>query len=100
MAGSVVAARVIQARQRIVEYFTSAGAVRAEAAILYRPRDHRIDQRIFARLVAFGALVEAGEGRYWLSEKKYADFRKQSLANVLGALALAGFAAAGALALG
>lgn len=100
MAGSVIAARVARARRRIAEYFIAAGATSAEAAIVYAPREHRVDQRIFARLVDFGALADAGEGRYWLDQKKYDDFRKQSLANVLGAIALAGFAAAGALALG
>jgi len=53
---------------------------------------------MFASMVQFGALQEAGNGSYWLDERRYADFRKERLARVLGILAIAGFAVAGAMA--
>ena len=51
-------------------------------------------------MVKFRAVVPEGEGRYWLDERTLGHFRKEELARVLGAIAVAGFAAAGAIALG
>jgi hypothetical protein len=99
MAGEMVSALVASARRRIVDYFTQAGATKPDAAIPYAPKA-RLQKRLFRRMVDFGLLVEVKQGRYWLDQDRLSDFKKESLARVLGALALAGFAAAGALAMG
>ncbi|MGI4732303.1 MAG: hypothetical protein ACRYFW_11210 [Janthinobacterium lividum] len=100
MTGTVVATVVARARRRIVDHFTAAGATAAARAIAYPEPAARIERHIVRRMVAFGALNEAGPGRYWLDPKRAADFRKESLARVLTAVAIAGFAAAGAIAFG
>ena len=63
----------------------------------YAPSTHRLEKRMFARMLTFGAVVETTTGQFYLDEKRFADFRKESLAKVLGILAIAGFAAAGAM---
>ena len=100
MAGGVVAAIVATARQKIVDHFTDAGAIAPDRAIAFAPGAGRIERRLFRRMVDFGALVEAAPGRYYLDEKALVSFRKESLARVLGMVAIAGFAAAGAIAFG
>lgn len=97
MSGAVAAAMVARERTRIATYFTTAGATRADAAIAYFPK-RRLEGRVFRRMAEFGALHETPAGKYWLDERRFADFRKESLAKALGILALAGFAAAGAIA--
>ena len=96
MSGAVAAAIVARARRRITVHFTAAGATAKDAAVAFAP-DGRVERRMFARMLAFGALKEAEPGLYWLDEAKLADFRKEALAHVLGILALAGFAAAAAI---
>ena len=97
MSGIIAAAVVRRIRKQIVTHFTTAGATRADAPVAYIPRG-RVETRLFDRMVAFGALVEAKPGKYWLDETKLADFNKESLAKVIGIMALAGLAAAGAVA--
>ena len=97
MSGAVVAAMVARARGRVVDYFVTAGATQADAATAYAPT-RRLEKRVFARMLAFGAVKPTEAGLYWLDERKLGDFKKESLAKVLGILALAGFAAAGAIA--
>lgn len=92
-----MAIAVARARRRIAHHFTTAGATRADAATPYAPGG-RIERRIFQRMIDFGAVQRTEAGTYWLDERRFADFRKESLAKVLGILALAGFAAAGAIA--
>lgn len=98
MSGAAVAVLVAKARKRIVHHFLEADATTRERAVAFTPRDRRLDRRMFASMVQFGALQEADAGHYWLDEKRYADFRKERLARVLGILAIAGFAVAGAMA--
>ncbi|MBB5715957.1 hypothetical protein [Sphingomonas aerophila] len=98
MSGAAVAVLVAKARQRIVHHFLEADATTRERAVAFTPRDRRLDRRMFTSMVQFGALQEADTGNYWLDEKRYADFRKERLARVLGILAIAGFAVAGAMA--
>ena len=100
MTGTVAATIVARARRRIVDHFTSAGATLPGHAIAFARPSGRIERRIFRRMIAFGALRETRTGAYWLDTKRMADFRKESLARVLGVLAVAGFAAAGAIAFG
>ena len=98
MSGAAVAVLVAKARKRIASHFLDANATAKERAVSFTPRDGRLDRRMFTSMVQFGALQEADAGNYWLDEKRYADFRKERLARVLGILAIAGFAVAGAMA--
>ena len=99
MSGSIIAVMVARARRRLVEHFRNAGATSAARAVAFTPSSWLIERRMFERMVRFGAVREE-DGRYWLDEKALVAFRKERLAHVLSALALAGFAAAGAIALG
>ena len=58
-------------RQRIVRDFVSAGAVRPETAIDYRP----YHPRMFRQLRAFGAIVDHGAGRFHLDAERLTEFR-------------------------
>ena len=98
MSGAVAAAVVARVRRHIADHFRKAGATDASTAIAFAPIG-RIEARLFARMLVFGAVQAAGEERYWLDEAKFSDFRKESLARVLGILAIAGFAAAAAIGL-
>ncbi|WP_375380330.1 hypothetical protein [uncultured Sphingomonas sp.] len=100
MSGTIAATMAARARRRIVDHFTSAGATVAAHAIPFAAPTGRIERHIFRRMVSFGALHETAPGTYWLDTKRLADFRKESLARVLTAVAVAGFAAAGAIAFG
>lgn len=93
-------ALIARARQRIVWHFTSAGATTKPNATAFDPPDSKVEARVFARMLAFGAIEKTPEGRYWLNEARLSDYKKESLAKVLGILAIAGFAAAGAMAIG
>lgn len=98
MSGAVAAAVVARLRRRIADHFRNAGATGPATAVAFVPAG-KMEARLFARMVAFGA-VKAGEGdTWWLDEAKFSDFRKESLAKVLGILAIAGFAAAAAIGL-
>ena len=97
---SAVPAIVARARRRIVRHFETAGADAPEHAIAFAEPARRIERRLFRRMVAFGAIVATADGRYWLDERRLADFRKEGIARVLGVIALAAFAAAGAVAIG
>ena len=98
--GAAVAVIVAKARARIVRHFTDAGAVAKNKAIAFAPSSGRIERRMFDRMVRFGALVETTPGHYWLDEKRFADFKTESLARVLGIIGVAGLAVAGAIAFG
>jgi hypothetical protein len=97
---SAVPAIVAQARRRIVHHFETAGATAPEHAVAFAEPARRIERRLFRRMVDFGALVATSDGRYWLDVRRLADFRKEGIARILGVVALAAFAAAGAVALG
>lgn len=99
MAGDKISALVAGARRRITDYFAQAGATKPNAAIPYAAKG-RLEAKLFRRMVDFGLLVEVKQGRFWLDQDRLSDFKKESLARVLGAIALAGFAAAGAMAIG
>jgi hypothetical protein len=99
MATGLIGAPVVRAQRDIVDYFTMAGATTPEYAIAFAEPRRRIARRVFRRMVDFGAVVLATDGKYWLDERRLADFRKENLAKVLGTLAIAGLAAAGAIAL-
>lgn len=100
MSGAIVATMIARARNRIVSDFRNAGATVKDTPIAYAAPDKRIQRRVFERMVAFGAIEKTPAGSYWLNEARLSDFRKESLARVLGILAIAGFAAAGAMAIG
>jgi hypothetical protein len=100
MSGTIMAALIAKARNRVVWHFTSAGATSKDTATRFEAPSARIERRVFARMVAFGAIEKTPEGLYWLNETRLSDYRKESLARVLGILAVAGFAAAGAMAIG
>ncbi|ONF97241.1 DUF1403 family protein [Sphingomonas jeddahensis] len=88
-----------RAQNRIVERLRAAGAIKpANATALGLPT--RGERRLLERMVKFGAVVAESEGHYWLDERALVHFRKEELARVLGAIAVAGFAAAGAIAFG
>ena len=99
MARDPKSALLARSRGRVVDYFIAAGATKPDAALPYAPKG-RIEARLFKRMTDFGLLVEVKQGRFWLDQERLSDFRKESLARVLGGIALAGFAAAGAMALG
>ena len=87
-----------RAQSRIVERFRKCGATKPANAFAFIASGKR-EQRLLDRMVKFGAVIET-EGRHWLDEKALTHFRKEELARVLGAVAVAGFAAAGAIAFG
>lgn len=93
-------ALIARARQRVVWHFTSAGATTKATATRFDMPEARLDRRVFERMLAFGAIEKTPEGLYWLNEARLSDYKKESLARVLGILAIAGFAAAGAMAIG
>lgn len=99
VSGLITAAVVTRARRRIVEHFVRADAVAADRATGFVPGG-RVERRTFERMRAFGAIRDAAPERYWLDHARLTDFRKESLARVLGILAIAGLAAAGAIAVG
>lgn len=99
MTGDRLSALIARTRSRVVDYFVAGGAIKPDAALPYAPKG-RMETRLFQRMVDFGLLVEVKQGRFWLDRDRLSDFRKESLARVLGGIALAGFAAAGALAIG
>lgn len=88
-----------RAQGRIVAALRGLGAVSPATARAFAPSG-RGERKLLARMVTFGAVVAETEGTYWLDEKALVHFRKEELARVLGAIAVAGFAAAGAIALG
>ncbi len=100
MSGTIMAALIAKARNRVAWHFTSAGAISKETATRFETPAARLDRRVFERMVAFGAIEKTPAGLYWLNEERTSDYRKESLARVLGILAIAGFAAAGAMAIG
>lgn len=100
MSGTIMAALIAKARNRVTWHFTSAGATTKETATKFPTPKSRLDRRVFERMVAFGAIEKTPDGLYWLNEARVSDYRKESLARVLGILAIAGFAAAGAMAIG
>lgn len=90
---------VTRAQTGIVERLRAAGAITPQHAAALSPA-RRGERRVLERMVKFGAVVAAREGHYWLDERALPHFRKEELARLLGALAVAGFAAAGAIAMG
>lgn len=97
MSGAIVAVAVARTRRRIATHFVDAGATSEEKAIGYALPTQRLEKRMFERMLTFGAIVETTPGQFYLDEKRFTDFRKESFAKVLGILAIAGFAAAGAM---
>ncbi|KQT32636.1 hypothetical protein ASG29_12905 [Sphingomonas sp. Leaf412] len=88
--------RATQTRNAVATRLRAAGAVsRATATTIAFDAG---EAKLIDRMIAFGAVKETPEGARWLDERRFVDFRKEGLASVLGYLALAGFAAAGALA--
>jgi hypothetical protein len=89
--------RATRTRNTIALRLRQQGAVSRDTAVPAAPQG-KAETKLLDRLVAFGAVKETPEGRHWLDERRFLDFRKEGLASVLGYIALAGFAAAGALA--
>jgi hypothetical protein len=88
-----------RAQNRLVERLRAAGALKPASAAVISPSG-RGERRLLDRMVKFGAVRAEGEGNYWLDERALVNFRKEELARMLGAIAVAGFAAAGAIAFG
>lgn len=88
-----------RAQNRLVAQLRRAGAIKPANATAYTPTG-RGERRLLERMVKFGAVVAETEGHYWLDERALMNFRKEELARVLGAIAVAGFAAAGAITIG
>lgn len=88
-----------RAQNRIVERLRAAGAIKPMNAAALSPTG-RGERRLLERMVKFGAVMAESDGRYWLDERALVNFRKEELARALGAIAVAGFAAAGAIAFG
>jgi hypothetical protein len=88
-----------RAQNRIVDRLRIAGAIKPANAAAIDPTG-KLERRLLDRMVAFGAVVSEGNGAYWLNERRLVDFRKEELARLLGAVAVVGFAAAGAIAFG
>ncbi|OWK32069.1 hypothetical protein [Sphingomonas mucosissima] len=97
--GRTAARYSTRAQNRIVERLRRAGAIKPANATAYAPTA-RGERRLLDRMVKFGAVVTEAEGHYWLDERALLNFRKEEVARILGAIAVAGFAAAGAIALG
>jgi hypothetical protein len=89
--------RATRSRNTVALRLRAAGALTRESATRVVPEGKR-EARLLDRMVAFGAVKETPEGDHWLDERRFLDFRKEGLASVLGYIAIAGFAAAGALA--
>ena len=89
--------RATRSRNTVAIRLRTAGAVTRETATRILPEGKR-ETKLLDRMVAFGAVKETPEGSHWLDERRFLDFRKEGLASVLGYIAIAGFAAAGALA--
>lgn len=90
---------VIRAETAIVKHFTDAKATSIGKAIPFEP-EGRAQRRIFRRMTRFGAILPAEGDRWFLDERALVNFRKEELARLLGVIALTGFAAAGAIAMG
>ena len=90
---------VTRAQAGIVETLRAAGAFAPAKAVALSPA-RRSERKVLERMVKYGAVVAEREGHYWLDERALPHFRKEELARILGAIAVAGLAAAGAIALG
>lgn len=90
---------VTRAQAGIVEKLRAAGAFTPARAVAIAPT-RRAERKVLERMVKYGVVVAEREGHYWLDERALPHFRKEELARILGAIAVAGFAAAGAIALG
>ncbi|WP_298672951.1 hypothetical protein [uncultured Sphingomonas sp.] len=99
LVGRIAEQIAVRAQSVIVAHFVDANATAAERAIVFEP-EGRAQQRVFRRMTRFGAILPAENGRWFLDEQRLLDFRKEELARLLGVIALTGFAAAGAIALG
>ncbi|WGM45707.1 Succinyl-diaminopimelate desuccinylase [Brevundimonas sp. NIBR10] len=69
-----VAAMSLQAEKRITQALRDAGAVSPDTAIALAP-GRLIQRGALRRLVRRSAVVEAGEGRYWLDDPAYQEMR-------------------------
>lgn len=99
MVGRAAGRYSTRAQNRIIIRLRQAGAIKPANATAYAPAS-RGERRLLDRMVKFGAVVAEAEGLYWLDERALVNFRKEEVARILGAIAVAGFAAAGAIALG
>ena len=82
VAAAAVAAQRARARRELVNHLRQERALSAAAAIALRPQ-RRIGQRALLALVNANAVIEAGEGLYWLNETGYAAMRAKRLQTVL-----------------
>ena len=65
MSGTIMAALIAKARNRVTWHFTSAGATSKETATKFPTPTSRLDRRVFERRVAFGlpqGVAGAGAG--------------------------------------
>jgi hypothetical protein len=86
----VIAAAAMAARRRVLTAFRQAGATSDEKGIGFTP-EHRMDERYFDALVAFGAIRETDRGTFWLDEARVAEHdskrRRRALAIMGGVIA-------------
>jgi hypothetical protein len=86
----VIAAAAMAARRRVLNAFRQADATSDEKGIGFTPA-HRMDERYFDALVAYGAIRETGRGTFWLDEARVSEHdsrrRKRAFAIMGGVLA-------------
>lgn len=98
MGGAVAGAAVARARRRVIEHFMRANAVSPDKAITFESARF-VQRRMFDRLVRAGVLKPA-EGGHYLDVPAYeanSRLRRQRAGIIVGAVALAGAAAAALL---
>ena len=93
---ATAAAAVGAAMRRVISHLMGANAVSPETAIYFVP-DRRLQQRMIARLVRRGVIVETEPDTYYLDVPTYDRWRKTirgRAALLIGGVAIAGFLAA------
>jgi hypothetical protein len=90
---TAAAAVVAKARREVISHFMQNNAVSPAAAVRWTP-DRRLKQRMLARFVRQGVLVETAADTYYLDVPAYDRWRRS--VRKRAAFALAGVAAVGA----
>ena len=70
---SAAPAAIAAARRRLLSRFKAEGATSEDAAIAF-DSDGPIEQRQFQRMLRAAVFRKAGSGRYWLDDKRAADW--------------------------
>jgi hypothetical protein len=91
---TAAAAVVAKARRDVISHFMERNAVSAAGAVKWVP-DRRIKQRMLARLVRRGVIVETAQDTYYLDVPAYDRWRRALRKRA--ALLMGGVAAIGAI---